>query len=101
MSEELKPCPFCGNAGRELSEQVEEKTRYELREDGSGDYLRGDDGKIIRFPAGQIYQAHIECWMCGAKGPQTALYDSRESALKSLRAMLNDEGWNTRTDQSS
>lgn len=72
---ELKSCPFCGNDGFALSRMTEEKSHMGRR----------------------VWQAYVECYMCGARGPQTALYDSREAALRKLDEMHDDEGWNTRS----
>lgn len=77
MTVELKPCPFCGSAGKELMERTTEQ----------------DMGR-----KGTFHQAHIECWNCGARGPSTAWYPSREGALKWLRHYHDDEGWNDRQE---
>ena len=68
-SDELPPCPFCG--GKKIEERVTEKDR--------------------------LYEAHNECWDCGARGPSTALFVSAEDAIAELRVMnAEDTGWNTR-----
>jgi hypothetical protein len=68
----LKPCPFCS------SDQLDEKTHSQELQ-----------GKTF-------FQGFVECDDCGARGPQTAWYESNDGALKWLRNMHDEEGWNDR-----